>query len=59
MDADTIQIDPAGIIDVTGQAPEGLEQNGVTTTAGGGYRIIKLIDPPCFSFIRFIVVMCL
>ena len=35
VDADTIQIDAAGIIDVTGRAPEGLEQNGITTTAGG------------------------
>ena len=43
MDADTIQIDAAGIIDLTGRAPEGLEQNGVTTTTGGGYRLIKSV----------------
>ena len=34
--ADKIQIDAAGIIDTTGRAPEGLEQNGVSTPTGGG-----------------------
>ena len=33
--ADVIQIDPAATIDVTGRAPEGLEQNGVDTKVGG------------------------
>ena len=35
VDADTIQIDAAGVIDTTGRAPEGLEQNGISTAAGG------------------------
>ena len=39
IDADTIQIDAAGIIDTTGRAPEGLEQDGVSTNAGGKFLI--------------------
>ena len=36
VDADKIQIDAAGVIDTTGRAPLGLEQNGVSTPTGGG-----------------------
>ena len=36
VNADKIQIDAAGIIDTTGRAPEGLEQDGVSTPTGGG-----------------------
>ena len=35
MNADVIKIDAAAVIDTTGRAPAGLEQNGISSQAGG------------------------
>ena len=45
--ADVIQIDPAATIDVTGRAPEGLEQNGVDTKVGGKSVLLISMKGKC------------